>query len=236
MDDATVRAPDARRWATLRRWLGVEMDEADGVELAVSSAGAALAMLAIFGVSHHLLGLQGAVMLVASMAASAVLIFATPRGQLSQPWPVLVGQVTAAAVGVSCARMIGHREVAAALAVGLAILAMRLLKALHPPGGATALIAVVGGPAIRDLGYRFVLEPVLLNCAILLVAAVVLNLPFRWRRYPAHLARRSDAGPPSGSYDELVAAVRQLDSFVDVSEDDLMSLHRIFRESPPATG
>ena len=57
-----------------------------------------------------------------------------------------------------------------------AILAKRLLKALHPPGGATALIAVVGGPAIRDLGYRFVLEPVLLNCAILLVAAAVLNL------------------------------------------------------------
>ena len=78
MDDATVRAPGVRRWATARQWLGVEMDEADSAELAASSAGAALAMLAIFGVSHHLLGLQGAVMLVASMAASAVLIFVTP--------------------------------------------------------------------------------------------------------------------------------------------------------------
>ena len=102
MDDATARAPGVRRWTTARQWLGVEMDEADSAELAASSAGAALAMLAIFGVSHHLLGLQGAVMLVASMAASAVLIFATPRGQLSQPWPVVVGQVTSAVVGVTC--------------------------------------------------------------------------------------------------------------------------------------
>ena len=118
MDDATARAPGVRRAGRQRdSGSGVEMDEADSAGLAASSAGAAVGHAGDLRreppPAGHLF-LQGAVMLVASMAASAVLIFATPRGQLSQPWPVVVGQVTAAVVGVTCvARMIGHREVAA---------------------------------------------------------------------------------------------------------------------------
>lgn len=165
------------------------------------------------------------------MAASAVLVFAAPHGQLSQPWPVVVGQMASAAVGETCARWIGATELAAMAAVGLSVVAMRALKALHPPGGATALIAVVGGDQIRALGYRFLLEPVLLNCMILVAVGVALNLPFRERRYPAHLAHRADTGGPDRlepTYDELLAAVRELDGFVDVTEDDLIELHRIF--------
>lgn len=237
MTDTTApRSGRPDRTRALRRWLGVEVDEANPGELVLSAVGASLAMGSIYGISHHLLGLQGALMLVASMAASAVLVFATPHGQLSQPWPVVVGQVSSAVVGVTCARLIDHRELAGAVAVGMAIVVMRLLKARHPPGGATALIAVVGGTAITDLGYRFVLEPVLLNCCILVVIAVVLNLPFRWRTYPAHLGRRDAVEPTDHAHEQLLEAVRKLDSFVDVTEDDLVELRRIFlSQGPPAT-
>jgi CBS-domain-containing membrane protein len=172
------------------------------------------------------------VLLVASMAASAVLLFAVPHGQLSQPWPIVMGQVSSAAVGVTAARFLGHRELAALVAVGAAVVVMRLLKALHPPGAATALIAVVGGSAVRDLGYRFLWEPVLLNSIVLVAVGVLVHLPMPVRRYPAHAARRVSAaatGPDEVSDEELAAAVREMDEFVDLSDDSLMELLRIVR-------
>jgi CBS-domain-containing membrane protein len=232
-DAAAARTSPLR---SLPRWLGVERDPGGLDELLLSSLGTAAAIGAIYLISHHLLGLSGAVLLVASMAASAVLLFAVPHGQLSQPWPILMGQLISAAVGVTCARLIGVQELAALVAVGAAVLAMRLLKALHPPGAATALIAVVGGDAVRDLGYRFVLEPVLLNSVILVAVGVLVLLPMPARRYPAHAARRARSAPAPDvgvSDDELAAAVREMDEFVDLSDDSLVELLRIVRRSSP---
>jgi CBS-domain-containing membrane protein len=61
---------------------------------------------------------------------------------------------------------------------------MHYLNCLHPPGGATALSAVIGGQAVHQLGYQYLLTPVLLNVVTLLLIAIVFNYPFRWRRYP----------------------------------------------------
>lgn len=228
--------PAARRRGlrSLPHWLGVERDPGGAAELALSSLGTAAAIGAIYLISHHLLGLDGAVLLVASMAASAVLLFAVPHGQLSQPWPIVVGQVSSAAVGVAAARFLGHRELAALVAVGGAVVVMRLLKALHPPGAATALIAVVGGSAVRDLGFRFLLEPVLLNSVVLVAVGVLVHLPMPARRYPAHAARRAvpAGGPSEVGDDELAAALREMDEFVDLSDDSLMELLRIVRRGP----
>ncbi|MFX8373896.1 HPP family protein, partial [Acinetobacter baumannii] len=80
-----------------------------------------------------------------SMGASAVLLYAVPHGALSQPWAVLAGHAVSAVAGVAAARNISDPALAAAVAVGTAILAMHYLRAIHPPGGATALTAVVGG-------------------------------------------------------------------------------------------
>ena len=204
-------------------------------EKAISAAGGTIAILAIYAVSRHALDLRGAPLIVATMGASAVLLFAMPHGALSQPWPLIGGHGVSAVIGVFCARHIPNQELAAACAVGASIAAMHQLRALHPPGGATALTAVIGAPAVQALGYSYVLEPVLLNVAVLLVIAVVWNLPFRWRRYPAALGHREDPGPGPGelTHDEIVEALRAMGSFVDITEDDLRQLVGLLsREAP----
>jgi CBS-domain-containing membrane protein len=111
--------------------------------------------------------------LVASMGASAVLLFVVPEGPLSTPWALLGGHGLSAVVGVLCARWIPDPAWAAALAVGLAIWIMAICRCTHPPGGATALSAVVGGSAVQSLGLEYVLTPVLVNAVTLLCVATL---------------------------------------------------------------
>jgi CBS-domain-containing membrane protein len=220
-----------------RGWLGIELDEVSGREKAISAVGGTIAILAIYAASHHVLDLDGAAMIVATMGASAVLLFAVPHGALSQPWPTTVGHVVSAVIGVACARHIPNRELAAAVAVGASIAAMHQLRAVHPPGGATALTAVIGAPAVQALGWSYVLRPVLLNVAILLVVAVAFNLPFRWRRYPSALAHRDDPAPApdEATHDEIVAALRSMESFIDVTEEDVRELVRLLAPRRPGS-
>ena len=150
----------------------------------LATLGGCLAMLCIAALSFHITGQQGAAAVVPSMGAPTVLLFAVPHGPLSQPWALFVGNGVSAMVGVTCAIFIPHILLAAALAVGLAIGAMHITRSIHPPGGATALAAVMGGQAVHDLGYWYVLVPTLLNCMIIFIFAVVFNGLFPWRRYP----------------------------------------------------
>lgn len=227
----------------VREWLGVELDDVSWREKAVSIAGGAVAILVLVLVCRHALGLEGSMMLISSMGASAVLLFGVPHGPLSQPWPVIGGHVASAFIGVTCAKVVPNRELAAALAVGLAIGAMHQFKFIHPPGGATALTAVIGGPAVTSLGYRFVVEPVLLNAVLIIAVAIGFNWWFPWRRYPAVLVRRrtldeelaeAAAGPDHLTHDEIMRALRELDSFVDISEADLRRLHHLLTRPNPA--
>jgi CBS-domain-containing membrane protein len=214
---------------TLRQWLGVELDEVSWKDRVVAVVGGIVGILAVVGITHHAIGLDGAQLLVASMGSSAVLLFAIPHGQMSQPWAVLVGHSVSALIGVSCAKAISNTEIAAACAVGLAIGAMHQLKCLHPPGGATALTAVIGGHAVTSLGYRFVAAPVLLDAAVIVFVAVLVNALFSWRRYPAHLGRRQSqaVGESVPSHDQILEALRSMDVFIDANEDDLIKLHRL---------
>jgi CBS domain-containing membrane protein len=167
--------------------------------------------------------------LVGSIGASAVLVFAVPHGPLSQPWSVLGGHTVSAIVGVGVTLQFGGGAFAAALAVALAIGAMHVLRCIHPPGGATALAAVLLTSSGHPPEWGYVLAPVLLNAGALVLAAIVLNAPFRWRRYPLALAdphRRRQPGPtPTATApvtrDELRRALAHLDSVVDLSDDDL---------------
>jgi CBS domain-containing membrane protein len=204
-------------------------------ERLVSALGGLVAILAILLVSHWSVGAAGATLIVASMGASAVLIFAVPHGQLSQPWPLVGGHLVSALVGVTCAWLVPQPFLAAAVAVGLAIGLMYYLRCIHPPGGATALTAVVGGSAVHDLGYTFVLTPVLLNTLTILAVGVLFNAPFAWRRYPAALQRwmaipsadgTAGEAPPI-AHEDFVYALSQVDSFIDVSEQDLLRIYDV---------
>jgi CBS-domain-containing membrane protein len=220
----------------LRQWLGLEVDEVSLKEKAVAAVGGALGLAAVLLVTHRMLGLDGAPMIVASMGASAVLLFAVPHGQLSQPWPLIAGNLVSAVIGVTCARWIGPVELAAAVAVGTAIFVMHLLRCIHPPGGATALTAVVGGSAVADLGYGYVLRPVAVNVLVILVIAVAYNALWPWRRYPARRTVVAPRSPEALSRERLHAALRRMDLFVDVTDDDLLRLHDLLSEDLPTDG
>ena len=205
----------------------------------ISAAGGLIGMLAVLGVSHALLGPHAGILAVASMGASAVLLFAAPHGALSQPWPVFGGHMFSALSGVIAAQNIAQPLIAASVAVAVAIGLMYWLRCLHPPGGATALFAVMGGPSILALGYNYLFVPVLLNVVVLLIVAVLFNYPFTWRRYPQSWWRESvEAGlgvdPASGAeekcmipHSDLVYALSQLDTFIDVSEEDLQRIYAL---------
>jgi CBS domain-containing membrane protein len=205
----------------------------------VSATGGLLGILAVLWVGHAWLGSHGGVLAVASMGASAVLLFAAPHGPLSQPWPVFGGNIVSAVIGVTCARWLGAEPMlAASMAVALSIAAMYGLRCLHPPGGATALYAVLGGDTVHALGYGYVFSPVLLNVAVLLAVAVAFNYPLAWRRYPQswHRPLEESSVPAEESmipHSNLVYALSQIDTFVDVSEEDLQQIYALALEGPP---
>jgi CBS-domain-containing membrane protein len=222
---------------TLHKWLGIELIEIGWTERMVSALGSGLAIAVLIGIIHWQIPGGEGWAVAASMGASAVLLFAVPHSALAQPWPVLAGHTVAAVIGVACARWCPDRMVAAGFAVGLTVAVMQVLKCVHPPGGGTALAAVMGSETIRNLGFGYVLLPVLANAAVMVALAFVYNFAFRWRRYPAILSRppepvgagRSVAGELP-THEEVAAAVRSLDSFVDISEEDLLRLVQVLRQ------
>jgi len=197
----------------------------------ISATGGLLGILAILLAGQFLPGNHGHALIIASLGASAVLLFAAPHGALSQPWPVLGGHMISALIGVSCARWLGGElMLAAALAVALSIAAMYSLRCLHPPGGATALYAVIGGETVHTIGYGYLLNPVLTNVIIILAVAVAYNYPFAWRRYPQSWCHRKQ--DPAAEkcmipHSRLVYALSQIDTFVDISEEDLQRIYAL---------
>ncbi len=195
----------------------------------------ALVGIATVGVTMRLLpGVPGLVpLLVAPMGASAVLLFAVPASPLAQPWPIIGGNLVAATVGVACAQWIADPITAAAVAIACAIGGMFVLRCVHPPSGAVALTAVVGGPAIHALGFRFVLEPIVLQSAILLSAALVYHA-LTGHRYP-HGGVRAEAQPQAGgatparggfTRGDLDTVLKRRGEWLDVDPDDLEALLR----------
>lgn len=231
-----------REWfasTALGRLSGVELSPVAHVERLVSMIGGFLAIFLLILTERHLLGETGAAMLIGSMGATAVLLFAVPHGALSQPWAVLIGHVSSATVGVTCCRYIPDSVLAAGCAVGVAIGVMHYLRAIHPPGGATALTAVIGGPQVQDLGYSFVLAPVLINSVLMVIAAVAINAAFAWRRYPVALSQKKSARAMSLHENELshadfIASLKRIGTFVDISEEEFLTLRKLMREEEAA--
>lgn len=113
--------------------------------------------------------------LIAPLGATAFLLFAVPNSPLAQPWPAVVGNTVSALVAVLVVKLSLPVPAGAALAVGGAVVAMALTRAMHPPGAAVALSAVLGAPLTLKLGFGFALVPVALDTAMLVALAVVYN-------------------------------------------------------------
>jgi CBS-domain-containing membrane protein len=125
------------------------------------------------------------VLIIGSFGASAVLIYGAVKSPLAQPRNLLGGHLISALIGVLSYKLLGpHLWLASSVAVATSIAAMHATKTLHPPGGATALIAVIGGPKITNLGFLYALVPVGAGIAIMLIVALVVNNIPRQRKYP----------------------------------------------------
>jgi len=165
--------------------------------------------------------------LIAPMGASAVLAFALPASPLAQPWSIIGGNIIAALIGVSCARWFDSTLVAATLAVTLTIAATFYLRCLHPPAGAVALTAVLGGSVIHAAGYAFIWMPVGINSAVLVIAALLYHL-VTGHSYP-HAVHRSTPTSSSASQlgftsADLDLALQNYNEILDIARDDLETL------------
>lgn len=143
-------------------------------ELIISVIGAFLAILLATFFTSTILDAENAPMVLASTGASAILVFGAPHSHPAEPWNLVGRHMVSAVVGVTCFQYIPNELFAASLSIPLAMALMHRLNCMHPPGGATAITAVVGGSAVHELGYAFVILPVFFNAIILLSIAMAI--------------------------------------------------------------
>lgn len=154
-------------------------------EIAWSWVGSFLGISAVALINFKLLDGTDFVMMIGSFGASAVLLYGAIKSPLAQPRNLLGGHVFSALIGVLCYQLFGSQLwLASALAVSLAIAFMHATKTLHPPGGATALIAVIGSNKIHSLGFLYAALPVGAGALIMLAVALVVNNLSHDRQYP----------------------------------------------------
>ena len=174
-------------------------------------------------------------LIVAPIGASAVLLFAVPASPLAQPWSIVGGNTISALVGVTVTTLVSDPAFAIGIAVALAFLVMSLTRSLHPPGGAAALTAVIGGAAVSRAGFWFPLVPVAINSLILVAVGMIFHR-LAGRQYPHRQAvtptnPHKTADPPAafraGFNDEDIdAAISDLNETLDISRADLDTLLR----------
>ncbi|HEV7246546.1 MAG TPA: HPP family protein [Shinella sp.] len=174
-------------------------------------------------------------LIVAPIGASAVLLFAVPASPLAQPWSIVGGNTISAFVGVTVTTLVTDPTLAIGLAVALAILVMSLTRSLHPPGGAAALTAVIGGAAVTRAGFWFPLVPIAIN-SLILVALGMMFHRLAGRQYPhrqtiAPVNTHKTADPPAAlrvgfNSEDIDTAIASLNETLDISRADLDALLR----------
>jgi CBS domain-containing membrane protein len=170
--------------------------------------------------------------LLAPLGASAVILFALPHSPLAQPWSLIGGLLISAIIGALCGAWIQPAFLAVAVALGLAIWVTALLRCIHPPGGAMAVVF-----ALAAQQHPVSLLTAGLNVLAALVAVLVINNLLPGRRYPQCIPAASSpkkAHPPRSSirHEDLQHALEKLDTYLDVSEDDLVASTTWQRPTP----
>ena len=179
------------------------------------------------------------ILLVASIGASVVLVFVLPNSPVSQPYPLIMGQLLCAVIGVTSAYLPFDLYVNAAMCVGACILAMFLFNCMHPPGGATALMPViVGAPAVG--GYSFVLFPVLSNMLVLVILGMVFHRWWLKQDYPSKpltsndaIHKHKDASPLARlgiEKADLQNALHEFDAYLNITEKDLSQVYSLAQQ------
>ncbi len=154
-------------------------------EIMWSWIGAFIGIITVAYINYGILEDTDLVMVIGSFGASAVLIYGAIKSPLAQPRNLLGGHIFSAVIGVASYNIFGdHIWLAAGVAVATAIAFMHATKTLHPPGGATALIAVIGSQKIHALGYLYAIIPAGLGALIMLIVALLVNNIPKNRRYP----------------------------------------------------
>lgn len=167
----------------------------------------------------------------ASMAAAAVLLYAAPHSPMAQPWPLVGGNLVSGLIGWCWSLAIADPVLAAACAVGSAVLVMYLLNCLHPPGGATAMIMVLGAELFHQHGWLWAASTVLANTLLSLLLALTINKLLPGRHYPAqHAARKVVAVDGEIAATDIEWALSQMDGVIDANEDDLLEICRLAHE------
>lgn len=180
------------------RGLAPAVGAAPPLEAARAGLGALVGLLVVGGfVLSPLVDLRLGLYLIAPFGATSVLIFAVPNSPLAQPWSAVVGNTSAALVGTATCLLVPDPTLRIAFAVGGAVAAMILLRAVHPPAGAVAMTAAMSPEAIHELGFGFALAPVALGTALLVLIAVI-YAHLTGRRYPF---RHFGDANPSGTAD-----------------------------------
>lgn len=219
------------RLRRLLRGLGPAMSRPKPAEAfrAGIGAGLALALCAavLFGAARALGQVPG-LFLIAPLGATTFLVFGVPNSPLAQPWSAIIGNGVSAAAAVAVLWLGLPEGPAAGLAVAVAMVAMSLFRALHPPGAAVALATVLGAQAIAPLGLRFVLTPVMLDTVLIVAMATVWNratgrvYPFR---QPAAVGRHAtlDPGPERRlglSAQDLAAVLDRFNLAANIGAED----------------
>lgn len=154
-------------------------------EILWSWVGAFLGIASVAFISYRILDATGLTMIIGSFGASAVLIYGAVKSPLAQPRNLLGGHFFSALIGVGSYQLLHpHLWVASAFAVATAIAFMHATKTLHPPGGATALIAVIGGESVHRLGFLYAVIPAAAGASVMLAVALLVNNIPKSRRYP----------------------------------------------------
>ncbi|MGU3398792.1 HPP family protein [Brucellaceae bacterium D45D] len=230
--------PELRQNRTAKPWFGFSKPMLAGATLrerSVACLGALIGIALTSVVSALLLGAGSASpLIVAPMGASAVLLFAVPTSPLAQPWSIIGGNVISAFVGLTVVHFVNDPQLAVGLSVAFAIAAMSMTRSLHPPGGAAALTAALGGTAVSDWGLLFPLVPVGLNSCLLVGLGIAFHRLSR-RQYPHRVAAPQSAHatqdlPPSVRMgfreEDIDRALDALDESFDIDRNDLGRLLR----------
>jgi CBS domain-containing membrane protein len=187
-----------------------------------------LGIFMLAGALHLLPQHEFSLMLLGSMAASAVLLYAVPHSPLAQPWNLIGGHLISALAGWITISFIHDPLIAAGIAVGSAILLMYLLDCLHPPGAATALTLVLGASQFLQMGAGWTLIIVGTNAFISLLLALTINNVLPRRHYPQ--APAAPAAPLPAilvmpEQQDIERAMAEGDSLLDISTEDLLDLY-----------
>jgi CBS-domain-containing membrane protein len=190
-----------------------------------------IAILLLTLALHHLPQTLFPLLIVASMAASATLLYATPHSPLAQPWNLVGGHLVSALAGLACGALIPEPTLAAGAAVGSAILLMELLSCLHPPSAATSLMMVLGSSQLHEMNWQWALAIVTINVGISLVLALIINNALPGRRYPMHALHNPVSPKPAPfitlEQSDIAWALQQMNSEIDVSEEDLAEIYKL---------